>query len=594
SSSVFCTAEKPIDINSNNDSEQKAKIIKELEESWSAPERVYSIEANRKRTQVSVAAYGVQSKKLGLLQWEDDFKRVTEFPEPLIKTDGQDGFFIRRKLTQAITRYQDSGNFEDLQPFIAFLRQNPDSAWNSSILLNMAKISYQTGYFSNALKYWKKCWEISKEKADENGVKIASLAISEYAKMNARVGRMDEVKRAFDQAKNCELKGNARIIMDGAIEGHYAMENNPGIAFRCGPYALSNIIKEHYPDKANRIKEFLDRTQSPREGFSLERVEQMSSELGINMQIARRKPGASVIIPSVMHLKVGHFGAIIRKQGDKYLLKDPTFGNQTWLSSDAIDEEGSGFFIVPGGQLPEGWKKPEKAEFKKIYGKGHSGNGGEDETKECSKQSGGNKKTCAMATHSFHTLLASLHIEDTPINYSAARGMDIAITVSYNQREFEGQSISYLYSNFGPQWVSSWVSYLVDNTTVTGSDVTLYLPNGGSEVHTNFNSNTQRYEAQVQGSSVLEVLTNDTYKKVLPDGTEIFYEHFIGTTGTSRRVFMSRIVDPQGNQINLAYDTNPSYPERIIKITDATGLETDFSYAYSGEPYLVTSIEDPY
>src|SRR5262249_46904032 len=37
-----------------------------------------------------------------------------------------------------------------------------------------------------------------------------------------------------------------------------------------------------------------------------------------------------------------------------------------------------------------------------------------------------------------------------------------------------------------------------------------------------------------------------------------------------------------------------TYPTRIHQLVDASGLATVFHYDYSGEPYLVTSIEDPY
>ena len=55
---------------------------------------------------------------------------------------------------------------------------------------------------------------------------------------------------------------------------------------------------------------------------------------------------------------------------------------------------------------------------------------------------------------------------------------------------------------------------------------------------------------------------------------------------------MSRVVDAQGREVTIEYDT--TYPARIHQIVDATGLATLFHYGYSGEPYLVTSIEDPY
>jgi outer membrane receptor protein involved in Fe transport len=53
----------------------------------------------------------------------------------------------------------------------------------------------------------------------------------------------------------------------------------------------------------------------------------MSAELGLKLQIARREPGAPIIIPAVVHWKVGHFGALVRESDGRFRLQDPTFRN---------------------------------------------------------------------------------------------------------------------------------------------------------------------------------------------------------------------------------------------------------------------------
>src|SRR5262249_17408062 len=154
---------------------------------------------------------------------------------------------------------------------------------------------------------------------------------------------------------------------------------------------------------------------------------------------------------------------------------------------------------------------------------------------------------------------AAVHIEDTPVGYAASFGPDVRVRVAYNQRE-AGQPTTLDFTNFGPLFVSNWISYLVDNTTLPSPDITLRKPGGGGETHSNYNSSTQSYARQAKGASVLSRLTSNTYKKAYPDGRVEYYEQYIGTSGSQRRVFLTRVVDPQGNEVDIDYDS--TYPTR--------------------------------
>jgi len=148
------------------------------------------------------------------------------------------------------------------------------------------------------------------------------------------------------------------------------------------------------------------------------------------------------------------------------------------------------------------------------------------------------------------------------------------------------------FTNFGPQFVSNWVSYLIDNPSIPSANVSLRKRGGGSEVHGSFNAATQAFGLERKTGSVLYRLTANTYKKVYPDGGQELYEQYIGTSGAARKVFLTRIVDPKGNEVVLEYDS--TYPARIHQIVDATGLPTVFHYDHPSNVYLVTSIEDPF
>ena len=94
--------------------------------------------------------------------------------------------------------------------------------------------------------------------------------------------------------------------------------------------------------------------------------------------------------------------------------------------------------------------------------------------------------------------------------------------------------------------------------------------------------------------TVLVRINANSYERRHPDGSKQVYSQAIGTTGPARKVFMTQLVDPQGNAVRLNYDRTPGFEIRIVSITDATGLTSTFSYNQPGAPYLVTSITDPF
>ena len=124
-----------------------------------------------------------------------------------------------------------------------------------------------------------------------------------------------------------------------------------------------------------------------------------------------------------------------------------------------------------------------------------------------------------MAKYFFHLLLASLHIEDTPISFKPPRGSAIDFQVAYNQRETQPDNFDY--TNFGKQWTFNWLSYITDDPSSPYADASVYVRGGGTEVYTGFNSDTQSYAADPQSRAIL-VRTSFglAYEKDFPDGSK--------------------------------------------------------------------------
>lgn len=136
-----------------------------------------------------------------------EFGAVTIFPEPLRPVPGASSDAETEALAAALrAESDDDRGVDDLQRFV---EAYPRSRWAPGIHLNLGTISYWTGYFQDALSHWKAAWELPETGDDETSQDIANQALAEYATMNARLGRKEELQELLRIAE-------ARYFMDGA------------------------------------------------------------------------------------------------------------------------------------------------------------------------------------------------------------------------------------------------------------------------------------------------------------------------------------------------------------------------------------------
>jgi RHS repeat-associated protein len=200
-----------------------------------------------------------------------------------------------------------------------------------------------------------------------------------------------------------------------------------------------------------------------------------------------------------------------------------------------------------------------------------------------------------MARYSFHAATVSLNVVDTPLFYNQPRGPNVAFTVTYNQRDINQPTPSPTASstptsNLGPKWTFNWLSFVIDNPTQPSADIWVYVQGGGAEFYNGYNNGT--YNPGKYSHAVLVRTSGTSYTRTLPDGSTETFDHPDNTTGNGRRVFLTRITDPSGNNsITFTWDTN----FRLTQMTDAVSQHT---YIYYDNPpndiRRITSVVDPF
>lgn len=519
---------------------------------------------------------------------DEEIARARVFEEPLAPMGGVTSAGENRALASALLSYLKAGNTEDLSPLEKFLNAYPQSPWRVSLMTNMGIVYRHTGYFSKALGAWGRAWELGKPETAAVPRALTDRALAEWAELNARLGRYEILEPLFREIETRNVGGSPGEKIRGAKQGLWLMTNRPQDAFRCGPMALDRILAQTgrpYP------RDLINNSESTMRGMSLTQVRDLGGNLGMNLQMARRTGGAEVLLPAVVHWKAGHYAALIREQDGRYLVQDPTFGDELWLSRAALDEEASGYFLVSAGNVPLGWQAVSDAEGDTVWGKGNTGTDNPQNYKPTDQKAHDFCPVQPMADYNVHLMLVSLNITDTPVGYAPPRGPEVQFQVTYNQRESMQPSV-FSYSNLGPKWTFDWLSYLKDDPSNPVASAYLYVRGGGEETYSGFNSSTQSYAPQLESRAIL-VRTGANpirYERRLPDGSMEIFSQPDGAATFPRRVFMTEWRDAKGNGLTFTYDAGL----RLVAVTDAIGQVTTLSYELESDPLRITRVTDPF
>ena len=513
------------------------------------------------------------------------------FLEPLAATSGASVVGENAALAQALLKFKARKNIEDLSALIGFIQKYPNSRWRASLELNLGQRCFETGYFSDALAHWKNAWIEAKNEKSGAARIVADDAISQIVLIEARLGRTTELAAHLKEAKTRRLYGSTAARVHDASTGLMCMNERSDIAFKCGPFSLNSIINAR-SGKRNARNVFLTKVKSTKKGTNLAQLQDWAVQVGLKYVPARRAKGkAALIVPSVVHWKSGHFAAIVSQHQGRYHVLDGTFGEKAnaWLSKEAFNNEGDGYYLVPAGSLPAGWSAVSKAEAQNVWGKGDASTKNGGKTKAQPKiNPGPSCPSGGMATAYAWSMQASLNIVDTPLSYRTPIGPLMSFLINYNDLE-GNQPSSFAFANVGPNWSLNWVSYL---TLDASSNATVSVRGGGYEQYdyTLPDNVSNPYPPDLNSQAILTVVGDGIYQRQLPDGSiEVFNQP--DSTG---RIFMTQVIDPQGNATSITYDAN----FRITAITDPLGQVSTPTYVSntSGSQsfYTVASIADPF
>jgi len=540
---------------------------------------------------------------------DEEISRARVFGEPLVPEEGARDDAENLALAQSLTSYVSGGDSEALEPLEGLVANYPGSRWRVSVQANVGSWYRKKGYFTRAERNLSEAWTRGRDSSTDGVRKLAEFAAGELMTIYMQFGRVDPLEALVQEFEGRSLSGAITETLTAARSSAWTLRNAHEKAIASGAVALGRMHLELHR-QAGKSQEGpgasleragfqrrpeIDRFPAKHEGASLSEIRELAGSTGLDLEMAKRESQSSPIpLPSVIHLKQGHFAAVVEEREGRYRLDDPILGGEVWMSRQALEEEASGYFLIRAGTLASGWRRAVAGETAGIKGKcmvpitDHGG------TRPCDPKTGGCGDSCArspMAQYAFHLGLANLTVFDTPVGYSPPRGPEVFFKATYNHRD-KTQPTIFTYGNLGIRWAFDWLSYIQDDPSDLDEPIELQVRGGGRESYEGFVSGVS--QPQQDSRAVIRRTSTDpiVYERELPDGSvEVFSESDHATS--PRRVFLKKLRDPQGNEVTFIYDEWL----RLTAVQDSIGQVTEIFYEMTADPVKrlrITRVTDPF
>jgi len=434
-----------------------------------------------------------------------------------------------------------------------------------ALRLRLAEEFYVTGWYTRAIATLQELWSERGSPAEPSAALLKAKAGIALAELYARLGRQEDLELLMPALQSSEVMVEDLETLRGIRQGLETKRTRPDLAFRCGALALERI--RVFQNSTNAGHPALVHSRSSPQGMSLAEIALLSREIGMNYQMACRSPGAPLLTPAVMHLRVGHYVSLLRKVRGQLQIEDPTGWQLTIASSAAVEAEASGYFLVPPGALPPGWRRVDPVEGATIFGRNGTLENDPDATTKRDEKAKCGGSSHGMATWDVHLMLVSQQVVDTPVGYRPPFGPPIDITFRHTQRA--NQRFGYK-----PSWTHNWAAQIYENPRALLGDL-WFQEEGGWERLSALDDAAQSYQGRIFNDGRVTRPDARTLVKSLPDGSKQTYSTFSDTNVYWGRIFyLSALEDPAGNRVTIQLNAGG----RVESVTDPLGRVTRFYY----------------
>ena len=260
----------------------------------------------------------------------------------------------------------------------AFVAENPSSVWTPSLRANLGRYYCTEGHWSKALVHWERAWDDTKRYQTGAGKRVGDHTLASWTRMLVELGRLDELQVIFAEAGDRRLDGGplSQNYLQNK-EAYGILRHRPEAAYRCGWQVLNQLAvatRGHALDP-RKVRD-LYQERNLLQSCSMSALAQIAlNEQWPMIGLERPEGSQDLPIPSVMHLKQGHYVALLRADGGTVSAFDPIFGVRSFRRA-VLNAESSGRFLLNAGSIPAGWRGLAADEMATTVGRSGGGGGG--------------------------------------------------------------------------------------------------------------------------------------------------------------------------------------------------------------------------
>jgi hypothetical protein len=208
------------------------------------------------------------------------------FFDPLLPVDDKISISENRELAKSLLAFKAKNDHEDVSDLTRFLNTHPKSRWRPSLEVAVGEQRFETGYISEALKYWESAWDATKAAKRPGPKAVADQAISSLVSLEASLGLLKSLEDHLSQVGKRTLTGTVALKVKEGRESLWMMKHHPEISYKCGPYAVNTIAKLLSPNHSVSCSETIRKAASTDKGTNLAQVESWAKQVGLKMQMA--------------------------------------------------------------------------------------------------------------------------------------------------------------------------------------------------------------------------------------------------------------------------------------------------------------------
>ncbi|MBI1752113.1 MAG: hypothetical protein HY014_02085 [Acidobacteria bacterium] len=513
--------------------------------------------------------------------------RLYAFEEPLDSLEGRSSADESAALSAALDAYVQAGRSDVTELLDSFLKAYPASPWSASLQMNMGLALKRNGWPGRAMDHFKDAWALAKAGSSPTHRRIADRAVTEWMCLCVKGGDEQTLAALLDEARARPMHGGAAQRRVDAERALFAMQKEAKF-YLCGPTALATVNQVMKPGHPVDSRDVKDTIPGPN-GTSLFQLAMMASHWDIPLQMLKRDPGAKVLTPSVMHWKIGHWAAVLRERGGRYLVQEDVLEESIWVTRDALDAETSGYCLAPYVPLPSGWTRVSAEEGGAVWGRGRVGLGpwyGPYSDSALRPEMPASPSTAKAGVRMGNL---SLEVAFSPISIPRPDGPALPFVLRYQQRMI-WQPDRPAYGHLGPHWTMTGISYLLEDSAFEGQDVHLFTEDGTWLRFTGFDPASGNYARNTHTRDLLVRVGPGSFELRRPDGRLEIYSHVCAAGASEKRVFRVESRTPQGRMLRYSYDGT----HRLRRITDEAGKGFILEYEDPYDPWRLSRVVDSY